>query len=136
MSGGLVWGDYAVSMSMGSATGEYSTAMNMGSALGGYSIAISHGYTWANNSFAHGQGSRAFAYQSFVLGRNNAATGSEDAEAWIETDPLFIVGNGTGNSSDPPEVRERNAFTIYKNGNVIIPKRQGDIPMGEFGNPE
>jgi len=26
-------------------------------------------------------------------------------------------------------------MTVYKDGKIIIPKRQGDILMGEFGNP-
>ena len=47
-------------------------------------------------------------------------------------DPLFVVGNGTGLGNPPTR---SNALVVYGDGKVIIPKRQGDISMGEFGNP-
>ena len=85
-------------------------------------------------SAAFGFSTEASSYASFVIGRYNAGGGSPDE--WDGEDTLFEVGNGTGDPGDPPEVKNRNAFTVYKNGNVVIPKRQGDILMGEFGNPE
>ena len=39
----------------------------------------------------------------------------------------FVVANGTAANSPS------NAFIVYANGDVRIPKRQGDIQMGEFG---
>lgn len=44
---------------------------------------------------------------------------------------LFVVGNGNGIVSNPQ--RFSNAVEVYNDGSVVIPKRQGDIPMGEFG---
>ena len=49
-----------------------------------------------------------------------------------ETDALFVVGNGNGAAYDPHE--RTNAFVVHADGKVIIPKAQGDILMGEFGN--
>lgn len=42
---------------------------------------------------------------------------------------LFAIGNGSGASD------RSNALEVYSNGRINIP-RQGDILMGEFGNPE
>jgi len=53
---------------------------------------------------------------------------------WNENDPLFVVGNGTGNAADPVNVKNRNAFIVYKDGTITMSKPQGDIPMGQFGN--
>lgn len=145
-SGGYAWGTYSSAMSWGNALGndsfaassgyaegDSSTAINQGVTMGGYSFAVG-GVAEGYFSIAAGYGTFSKAAYSFVVGRYNAVEG--DSNDWIESEPLFVVGNGTGNSSDPPEVENRNALTVYKNGNISIPKRQGDIPMGEFGNPE
>lgn len=47
-----------------------------------------------------------------------------------EPEGAFIVGNGTGAFSGS------NAFSVFTNGKVILKKRQGNVLMGEFGNPE
>lgn len=93
------------------------------------------------NTIASGQGAVAFgvnttadAFASVALGYFNVGGG--DSDSIQGDDPLFEIGNGTGDENDPPEVRNRNALTVYKNGNITIPKRQGDILMGEFGNEE
>ena len=36
----------------------------------------------------------------------------------------------------PAWASRSNALIVYEDGRVIIPKRQGDIRMGEFGRPE
>ncbi len=41
--------------------------------------------------------------------------------------PIFVLGNGTAQNRS-------NALAVFDNGDVIIPKRQGDILMGEFGD--
>jgi hypothetical protein len=53
---------------------------------------------------------------------------------WVGTDPVFIVGNGANGSQIPGQSAptQSNALVIYKNGDVKIPKAQGDISMGEF----
>jgi len=42
--------------------------------------------------------------------------------------PLFVVGCGTGTAAP------QNAIEVYTSGDVVIPKAQGDILMGAFGN--
>jgi hypothetical protein len=95
---------------------------------------MTYGRAWADNSFAAGYGAHALSYGSFVVGAS-ASSGSENPTEWVDTDPHFVVGYGTGVYEDPVEVRNRTAFVIYKNGNARFTKRQGDILMGEFGTP-
>lgn len=40
----------------------------------------------------------------------------------------FVVGNGTSS------IARKNSFEIYDDGVIVIPKRQGDVGMGQFGN--
>ncbi len=63
-----------------------------------------------------------------VVGRNNIY--QDEAGPLVDAGVLFVVGNGAG-----AEART-NAFEVYADGTVVIPKRQGDILMGEFGEPE
>lgn len=132
------------------ASGWYSIAIgNASEALENHSIAFGEfAYAAAEHSLAignlvaslgkysssFGYQTTAAAYNSFVVGRNNIGGGESDS--WEEEDPLLEVGNGSGDPNDPPEIQNRNALTVYKNGDITIPKRQGDILMGEFGNPE
>ncbi len=77
----------------------------------------------------------------YIFGRYNERYPEwEPGSGWVEDAPLFILGNGTGKIEDPVEERFRNAFTVYKNGDVemtgrVRMPRQGDILMGEFGHP-
>jgi hypothetical protein len=50
---------------------------------------------------------------STAFGRFNVVTGS--TTSWVTTDPLFVVGNGTGSGAS-----SNNALTLYKNGNLNI----------------
>lgn len=82
------------------------------------------------------------AFNSHGVAANNAAIGTSlfvpdngclVVGQWNETstagdEDLFILGNGTGAND------KSNAFEVYKNGDVIIPKVQGDVSMGSFGN--
>jgi hypothetical protein len=54
-----------------------------------------------------------------ALGRYNQVTG--DSASWISTDPIFIIGDGTNNSS------RSNSFLIQKNGQTAIGY---DVPIG------
>ena len=109
------------------ADGLYSTAMGFNTdaratgsvALGynadadaNYSIGI--GYSadaQAEYSVAIGNYARAESYSSMAVGRYN--TGGGDATAWVATDPLFEIGNGSSSA-------RANAMTVLKNGNVGI----------------
>lgn len=114
-------------------------------ALSHYGVAIGDAVTsMGTHAIAVGTHLNAVAYGSLVIGKFNV--GSYDSvnggdANWVATDPIFEIGNGTGDEYDAPEIMNRNAFTIYKNGNVdmtgkIRMPRQGDILMGEFGEEE
>jgi len=81
--------------------GSYSTVAggNHNTATGQYSGIGGGNYLEAN------------AYNSFVIGRYNVADGT--ANSWIETEPLFEIGNGTNSNRS-------NAFTVLKNSNTGI----------------
>jgi hypothetical protein len=121
-------GNYATALSSGDAIGAYSTAMGLGStAPGDHSVAGGY-YAYANgaNAIAFGTslnagadystvfGSNATANSqtSLVIGRYNVISGTPGS--WVSTDPLFVAGNGSGNSTPS------NALTLYKNGNLTI----------------
>lgn len=114
------------------AIGSNVSAYNEASALGAYAVAS------GVRSTAIGYSTTARGYATTVLGHFNAID-APNAIYWIPTDPLFIIGNGTGLPNDPAAVKNRNAVVVYKNGNMdvsgkITMARQGDILMGEFGN--
>ncbi len=98
-------------------------AVAMGSstqAIGFNSFAI------GKDTISNGQFSAAFnidstaqAYQSNVFGRFNVISGTTDT--WIDTEPLFVVGNGSD------DLNRSNAITVLKNGTTII---GGDNPDG------
>lgn len=84
---------------------------------------------------AFGQYLQVSGYNQFVVGRNNVAQG--DTASWIDSDDLFIVGNGVDSAN------RSNAITIKKNGDLtaegkiearggIRTAQMGDISMGSF----
>jgi len=120
---GGAWADGAFAAIDGGAL-EYGAIALGGMAMGRTSVAIG---TWDTIAYSAG---------SFVIGQRNSSDSSQSPTEWRDQDELFVIGNGTGKSSDPPEVLNRNALVVRKSGDITIPKRQGDILMGEFGNPE
>ena len=103
--------DSAYSVCMGTANrtmGYYSTAI-------GYRNKV---YGWY--SIAAGLDLQAQAYNSFVVGALNEIEG--DSAHWVDTDPLFVVGNGYRNYGS---TIRRNAFVVYKNGNAYLQNRLG-----------
>jgi hypothetical protein len=56
---------------------------------------------------------------STVIGQYNAYQGGGDL--------AFVIGIGASDNS------RKNAMEVYKDGSIVVPKRQGDIKMGEFG---
>jgi hypothetical protein len=99
-------------------------------AVGGASTAMGS-WTIANGdaSVAMGQGTTANWYGSLVIGRWNVPSATIDPTNWWDSEPVFVIGNGT--DADHP----KDAFVVKKNGEVVISKRQGDILMGDFGTP-
>ena len=63
-------------------------------------------------STALGYVSTAQPYAALVMGQYNVVAGTSDN--WVSTDPVLVVGNGSGSST------RSNAFTLLKNGNLTI----------------
>ncbi len=131
---GTAHGPYSVAMSGANTMGANSTAASYGSTVGANSTATSGGFALGSYTTAVGSGTFAQSYRSVVVGSENTNSTNYSWDSWVPNEPIFIVGNGSGNVNDPPEFRTSDALIILKNGDVIIPKRQGDISMGEFGN--
>ena len=132
------WGATAIGF-VTTASGWYSTAMgHFSEASGKSSIAMGdytksmgkYSTTTGNYTIAKGDNSVAFGYQSFansymetVIGQYNDTTNSLNQSSWVETEPLFSIGNGSDNAN------RHNAVTVLKNGNVGI----ADMFMREMG---
>jgi len=96
------------------ASGDISTAMGNNTTASGVrstamgSVSTASGHT----STAMGSGTNAESYVSTAIGRYNIGGGNPTS--WIDTDPLFEIGNGTSSSN------RSNALTILKNGQHTI----------------
>jgi len=96
--------NFATAMGLGTkASGEVSTSMGFGSIASG------------NVSTAMGL-SNSRAYGSLAIGRSNDTIVGSSTVSWIDTDPLFYIGNGSGVGLTPLH----NAMVVYKNGNMIL----------------
>ncbi len=121
--------DYAFASGyFSNANGRYSTAMGyntdafaLGSTALGYNSDAEENYSFAAGYFAEAQALystaignfvQAQSYSSTAIGRYNVGGG--DASSWVDSSPLFEIGNGTGSSS------RSNAMTVLKNGRVGI----------------
>lgn len=109
------------SLGYGSNVQAASTATN---ALAGGEQTIAYG----KNSVALGYYTTAPSYGSVVLGQYNQSAGGQNTGSWVNSDQLFVIGNGSSGSPS-------NALEVKKDGTLIIPKRQGDISMGSFTAP-
>ncbi|TYA92166.1 hypothetical protein [Seonamhaeicola marinus] len=118
-----------------SATGWESTALANGLASGANSIAIGRGSRAINdsaiaigdNAEAKGKRSVAIGYStagSFLetsIGINNTEV-SGSSDTFVDTDRLFVIGNGTSNS------HKRDALVMLKNGNTTL---NGELNVSE-----
>ena len=120
--GSVAMGQYTTanigSVAMGygtSATGQYSTAMGSNTtASGPFTVAMGESSTATGlYATAMGVGTNANALASMAIGRFNIGGGNPST--WIDTDPLFEIGNGSGSGS------KSNALTVLKNGSIIAP---------------
>jgi len=80
-------------------------------------------------SFAAGENAYANAFGMVALGRNNYYSISNSANAWMNNDPLFVVGNGHTNNRS-------NALTLLKNGKFGINVNEPiyDLELNPSGN--
>ncbi len=114
------WGSVAsgnTSIAMGlndTASGYASVAMGEATvSSGGRSTSMGYKTTASGDiSTAFGMNSEAQSYSSLVAGRYNVLSGSKIS--WVDTDPLFVLGNGFSSSA------RSNAMTVLKNGTVGI----------------
>jgi hypothetical protein len=140
------WDDYNIGLSsiaMGSspmASGDFSIALGTeASSIGIFSTSIGYsclangdgstaiGYntlSYGEGSVALGMNVNAMSYGEVIVGLNSAfSASSSNANAWVATDRLFTVGNGSSASSPS------NAFIIYKNGSAL---HYGDVTALSF----
>ena len=96
------------------ATGAFSNAFGLANATTGI---FSNAFGYFNNatatySHAIGYGTLSDVYGCMAIGSWNADP-SGSAVSWVETDPVFVIGNGEGPFRS-------TAVTVLKNGNVGI----------------
>ncbi|MTE26328.1 tail fiber domain-containing protein [Winogradskyella ouciana] len=102
---GTAWDEVNIG-SFSFATGENSMAS------GNFSFAANGGTLASGDiSAAFGLRTKAESFASMAIGIYNIGGG--DSTNWIETDPLFEIGNGNSSNS-------ANALTVLKNGNTTI----------------
>jgi hypothetical protein len=140
-------GAHSIAMGEGSsANGSNAAAFGLNSTANGfYSFATGqHTFTGSEGAFAAGLSTEATGLQSFAAGNNTRASGQSSfamgtgivsrtyvsafgryndtisaSGGWVDTDPLFMIGNGTGNTT------RSNALLVTKEGNMTI---GGTIP--------
>ncbi|MDR4504175.1 MAG: hypothetical protein MRK01_05180 [Candidatus Scalindua sp.] len=108
-------GSFSTAMgSSATASGWASTAIGRwATASGSRSTAIGSATTASGKySTAMGVKTTAQSSTSFVIGQYNVISG--DSSDWVETDPLFVIGNGID------DTKPDNAMTVLKNGNTGI----------------
>ncbi|MBI3616636.1 MAG: hypothetical protein HY210_00195 [Candidatus Omnitrophica bacterium] len=108
-------GTYTTAMGQNTTASDlYSTAMGSRTTASGLTSTAMGQNTTASGRYstAMGLGTTSQAVSSTVLGQYNIISG--DPITWINTDPLFVIGNGTDASN------RSNAMTVLKNGNVGI----------------
>jgi len=98
------------------ASGTSSTAMGDVTTAAG-SNAISMGSLTrasGDNSAVLGLQNTSRAFASLTIGQFNDSIAGSNPTSWVDTDPVFVIGNGTD------DVNRSNAFVVNKNGNTII----------------
>ncbi len=93
--------------------GQYAVALGEGAAGATGSVAIGDDVSSGGNfaTVAIGNHLTVNCWSATALGCYNVGSGNENA--WVATDPLLEVGNGT--ASTPSD-----ALVIYKNGNATL----------------
>jgi hypothetical protein len=98
-------------------TGNYSGAVGQTVTTNGLSsfAAGSNLTTTGNSTFVVGDNNTAPSAYSAVFGRYALTPTGQSSTAWVATDDLFVIGNGTADQSS-------NALTIKKNGATALGK--------------
>lgn len=83
--------------------------------VGIYSTSLGYQTASAGNySGAWGHSTNSSSYASHAIGRFNDTIAGISRTAWVATDPLFYIGNGSNS------LALSNALVVYKNGNTDI----------------
>ena len=117
-------GTSSTSMGNGAtANGSYSSSIGLNTTANGYaSLSLGNATTASGDySTAVGHNTTAQPINSLALGKYNIISGTPDT--WISTEPLVIVGNGTGVSS------RNNALTLLKNSNLGLNTATPQYPL-------
>lgn len=114
------------------ANGISSFAAVHGLAGGDYTLALGN-FATANgtHAVALGRSVTADAYTSLVVGAYNVPLGTENLSSWVNTDPIFVIGNGQRDIDDPS-----NAVVVLKNGDVGIGTDAPSASLTVVGIPE
>ena len=98
------------------ASGDSATALGTGSiASGVFSTAMGY-YTEASGHLSTALGKRTIAGSTSATALGAFNVGGGNATIWMETDPLFEIGNGVDDAN------RFNAFTVLKNGHIGVGK--------------
>ncbi len=90
--------------------GYGNSAAAYGSTAMGYTTAATGRYSMSANYFT-----TAESYAQTTIGAYNMPKGGETTSSWVATDPLFVIGNGTGSGAS-----RSTALMILKNGDVGV----------------
>lgn len=126
----------AVSAISSLAVGAVASASAYASTAVGYYASASAVY-----SSSFGCRTTSKSYMQTTIGAYNDDSQAESVSRWIDTDPIFVVGNGKD------EENRSNAMVIYKSGDaklngkitansVVVTEPSGGISMGIFGRQE
>ncbi|MBB5353872.1 hypothetical protein HNR46_004136 [Haloferula luteola] len=151
--GGIVNAAYSMAFGAGQSYGAYGLATtggvvlnNSGTAIGGLDTdfgnwpgSVASGLGSASiggigsradgfSSFASGFWTKAVASHSVALGSLNIADASSSTTTWVETDPLFELGNGNAPraSTEPSSASRSNAIATLKNGQTTLENKFWD----------
>lgn len=95
------------------AKGNYSLALGAQTKANGLVSSAFGGFSRADGDYSTSFGySIAKAYACVTIGGYNDTSAASSVD-WINTDPIFLIGNGTS-------VNRNNAFTVLKNGRIGI----------------
>jgi hypothetical protein len=119
--GAIIGGDNNTS----SAVSSIVIGARYGVASGNFSL-VSGYYNTSTSDYGVCFGERTTnqSYASFVIGRYNVVSGT--VGSWVETDALFVVGNGTGTGAN-----SHNALNLKKNGRLDIRNRTEGLNINE-----
>lgn len=106
------------------ASGQTSTAMGSGTTASGYQSTAMGSGTYAPSDYSTAMGfyTIAKAQSSTAIGWYNDTIAGSSETLWVDTDPLFYIGNGSS------YMDRTNAMVVYKNGNTDI---NGYTRLGE-----